>query len=155
MRRPCALGEECPFKDKPQDGMLYLKKLSLCIKLNLESSKEIFMKAMKIPTQVPEKGFYYHYKHDAKGPVNNYAYEVLGVGIHTEDGCVPEDENMVVYRPLYESSVYTAGKFFDIRPLGMFMENVTKGGKTLSRFTKITDSGVVTMLETIRQKMYD
>jgi hypothetical protein len=31
---------------------------------------------MKIPTLVPEPGFYYHYKHDPNGTVNNYAYEV-------------------------------------------------------------------------------
>ncbi len=40
---------------------------------------------LKIPTTIPEKGFYYHYKHDPKGEVNNYAYEVMGVGSHTEE----------------------------------------------------------------------
>ena len=86
------------------------------------------MKAMKIPSRVPEKGFYYHYKHDPSGPINNYAYEIVGVGCHTEDDCRPEDENLVVYRPLYESTVYKAGKLFDIRPLEMFVESVTKNG---------------------------
>ena len=110
---------------------------------------------LKIPEKVPEPGFYYHYKHDPAGIVNNYAYEVMGTGCHTEDDCRPEDANMVVYRPLYESSVYKAGKLFDIRPLGMFMETVTKEGKTFPRFQKITDSAVIAALQAIRQKMYD
>ena len=109
---------------------------------------------MKIPVKVPEKGFYYHYKHDPNGAVNNYAYEVVGVGCHTEDDCHPEDANMVVYRPLYESSVYAAGKLFDLRPLEMWMGNVEKDGKTFSRFAKITDLAVIAQLEEIRNQMY-
>lgn len=109
---------------------------------------------LKIPEKVPEKGFYYHYKHDPKGPINNYAYEVMGVGYHTEDDCRPIDVNMVVYRPLYESSVYTAGKFFDIRPLSMFLENVTKDGKTFSRFQKIDDIKLIEQLKEIQKRMY-
>ncbi len=109
---------------------------------------------MKIPEKVPDNGFYYHYKHDLSGAVNDYAYEVLGVGCHTEDDCRPEDENMVVYRPLYESSVYKAGKLFDLRPLEMWMGDVTKDGKVFLRFTRITDPVVITELEAIRQKMY-
>lgn len=110
---------------------------------------------MNIPSRTPEVGFYYHYKHDPNGPINNYAYEVMGVGCHTEDDCRPEDMNMVVYRPLYEeASAYKAGKFFDLRPLEMFMENVTKDGKTFSRFQKITDAAVIAELEMIREKIY-
>ena len=110
---------------------------------------------MKIPTTIPEKGFYYHYKHDLARAVNNYAYEVMGVGCHTEDDCRPEDANLVVYRPLYETaSVYQAGKLFDIRPLGMFMESVTKDGKTFPRFAKITDAAVIAELEVVRERMY-
>ena len=109
---------------------------------------------MKIPNITPEPGFYYHYKHDPSGTVNNYAYEVLGTGCHTEEDCRPEDANLVVYRPLYESSVYKAGRFFDIRPLEMFMENVTKENKTFPRFQKITDPGTITQLKTIQRQMY-
>jgi hypothetical protein len=109
---------------------------------------------MQAPAKVPEKGFYYHYKHDPNGPINNYAYEVMGVGFHTEDNCRPEDVNLVVYRPLYESSVYVAGKFFDIRPLGMFMEDVTKNGRALPRFARITDPRVIAELEGIKAGMY-
>jgi hypothetical protein len=109
---------------------------------------------IKIPTAVPAPGFYYHYKHHAAGTVNNYAYEVLSTGCHTEDDCRPEDANLVVYRPLYESSVYKAGKLFDIRPLSMFLEDVTKDGKTFPHFQKIADSAVIAELETIKRKMY-
>ena len=109
---------------------------------------------MKIPTEVPLNGFYYHYKHDPNGPVNNYAYEVVGVGCHTEDDCRPEDANMVVYRPLYESSVYKAGKLFDLRPLEMWMGKVMKGEATISRFTIISDQAVIAKLQQIREQMY-
>ncbi len=110
---------------------------------------------MKIPTVTPEPGFYYHYKHDFSGSVNNYAYEVLGTGCHTEDDCRPEDANLVVYRPLYESSVYKAGKLFDIRPLEMFMEDIVKDGKKFPRFQKITDEAIVQQLHAIKSQMYD
>ena len=109
---------------------------------------------MIIPTRVPENGFYYHYKHDPSGAVNNYAYEVVGVGVHTEDDCRPEDTSMVVYRPLYEASVYKAGKFFDLRPLEMWMGEVEKDGKTFLRFQKITDPAVIAELTAIRNQMY-
>ena len=110
---------------------------------------------MKIPEKVPEKGFYYHYKHDPKGTFNNYVYEVMGTGCHTEDDCRPEDANLIVYRPIYESTVYKAGKLFDIRPLEMFMENITKNSKTMPRFRKITDKTLITKLEVLRDKMYN
>ncbi len=109
---------------------------------------------MKIPKKIPENGFYYHYKHDSLGPINNYAYEVVGVGCHTEDNCCPEDANMVVYRPLYESSVYKAGKLFDLRPLEMWMGNITKDGKTFPRFSKIIDSTIIAKLKEIKKQMY-
>ena len=110
---------------------------------------------MNIPKVVPEKGFYYHYKHNPDGEINNYAYEVIGTGYHTENNCRFEDVNMVVYLPLYESSVYKAGKFFDIRPLSMFMESVPKGGKIIPRFQKIVDSNIILKLQEIRKQMYE
>ena len=108
----------------------------------------------RLPKAVPELGFYYHYKHDPEGVVNNYAYEVVGVGHHTEDDCRPEDANMVVYRPLYEAFVYTAGKLFDLRPLEMWMGTVEKDGENILRFTKVTDSVRIHALEEIRDQMY-
>ena len=109
---------------------------------------------MKIPTKVPEKGFYYHYKHDPNGTINNYAYELIGVGIHSEEDCRPEDANMAIYLPIYESSAYRAGKFFVLRPLEMFMGNIEKENKTMLRFTKITDPDIIVKLEKIKGEMY-
>ena len=108
----------------------------------------------RLPKAVPELGFYYHYKHDPQGAVNNYAYEVVGVGHHTEDDCRPEDANMVVYRPLYEAFVYTAGRLFDLRPLEMWMGTVEKDGENILRFTKVTDPGRREALKEIRSQMY-
>ncbi len=102
----------------------------------------------------PEKGFYYHYKHDPKGETENYAYEVLNVAHHTEIKGLDESA-MVVYRPLYEAMVYKIGKHWDVRPLAMFMENVQKDGEEISRFTKITDPKIISELEKIRDKMYE
>jgi hypothetical protein len=109
---------------------------------------------MKIPNNVPELGFYYHYKHDQKKGVTDYAYEVVGVGIHTEDDCAPRDASMVIYRPLYPAFVYKAGKFFDLRPLEMWMGDVTKDGKTFPRFSRITDPAIIAELVKIRSEMY-
>ena len=73
------------------------------------------------PEQCPEPGYYYHYKHDPNGPLNNYAYYIYGVGHHTEDDCRPEDAFMQVYRSLYETAyAYRNGGMFDLRPLYMF-----------------------------------
>lgn len=113
-----------------------------------------------LPNKVPERGFYYHYKHDPKGPVNNYAYEVVGVGFHTEDNVGPGEEHFLVYRPLYDAAVYKASKelgipCFDNRPLTMWMDNVEKNGKTFPRFQKITDPAVLEQLEKIKKEMYE
>lgn len=109
---------------------------------------------MKIPTQVPKPGFYYHYKHNPSGPVNNYAYEFVAVGVHTEDDCRPEDQNLCIYRPLYESSVFKAGKLYDVRPLEMWMGNVEIDGKTVSRFSRIGNPEIQYELRKISFKMY-
>ncbi len=106
-----------------------------------------------------EKGFYYHYKHEPDGEVNNYAYEVLSVAYHTEikDS---EEGTLVIYRPLYEAYVYKTGKHWDARPMKMFMEKVKDpcqdgaSGKEIDRFTKITDPDVISELEKIKVEMY-
>lgn len=100
------------------------------------------------------KGFYYHYKHDPSGEVNNYAYEVLGVGYHTEKEEVSPDKYVVVYRALYESGSYVDGKMFAIRPYGMFTEQVEVKGVSVPRFRLITDEAVIEELRKIRDKMY-
>lgn len=70
-----------------------------------------------MPPTLPT-GKYRHYKGND--------YEVVGVATHSET-----HEPMVVYRPLYgERALW-------VRPLAMFMEEVTVGGKTVPRFAKI------------------
>lgn len=101
----------------------------------------------------PEKGFYYHYKHDPGGTVNNYAYEVVGVARHTELQD-PAIDKLVIYRKIDKSDFYGDGKYLGARPLGMFLETVMKGEEMLSRFTKITDPAVIAELVTIRDRMY-
>lgn len=110
---------------------------------------------MHLPAKVPDNGFYYKHEHDPEGLINNYAYEVVGIGCHTEDDCRPEDANMVVYRPLYEEApVFIAGKLFYLHPLALWMGTVEKSGKTIPRFTKIDDKDVVAELERIKTRMY-
>ena len=103
---------------------------------------------------MPERGFYYHYKHDPSGEFNNYAYEVIGVGHHTEDDAAERDAFLVVYRPLYDAFVYKLGKLFDVRPLSMFMETVEKNGETMPRFSRITEPEAIAQLEAKRDEMY-
>ena|SRR3989344_5466571 len=105
--------------------------------------------------KLPQRGFYYHYKHDPTGSVGNYAYEILGVGHHTEDDCDERDQFMQVYRPLYKDAyVYRNGKMFDLRPLAMAMEEVEAGCVKMPRFRRITDPAVIAQLEAIKQEMY-
>lgn len=102
----------------------------------------------------PKPGFYYHYKHDPNGSISNYAYEIIGIGHHTEDDCRTEDEYLVVYRPLYEALVYIHGKMFDVRPYDMWIGNIEKEGKIIPRFTKIIDPKIIQELKEIRSQMY-
>ncbi len=103
---------------------------------------------MKIPDKVPEKGFYYHYKHDPSKAFNDYAYEVVGVALHSEN-----KERTVLYRPLYKNT-YLDGANFSARPLAMFMEDVEKEGKVIPRFSQIDDLVIIEKLEKIRREMY-
>jgi hypothetical protein len=102
----------------------------------------------------PEPGLYYHYKHNYNLDINNYAYEVLNIAHHTEINGLDEGA-MVIYRPLYESFVYKAGKYWDARPLKMFMDTVKLDGKEIPRFSKITDPKIISELEKIKRQMYD
>jgi hypothetical protein len=107
------------------------------------------------PKKLPESGYYYHFKHDPDGPLNNYAYYIYGVGHHTEDNCRPEDAFMQVYRPLYEEAyAYRHGGLFDLRPLHMFFEPAQRKGKEVPRFRKILDPDVIAQLEAIKARMY-
>ncbi len=113
--------------------------------------------ALKVPKpeEMPVAGGYYcHYKHDPKRGVGDHVYEVIGVGCHTEADCRPVDANMVIYRPLYPQAAVYAARLYDLRPLAMFMELVTKEGKTFPRFTRITDPITVAELDQIRKELY-
>lgn len=115
--------------------------------------------SLPMPKRVPDLGFYHHYKHDPNGLVNNYVFEVVGVGFHTEEDTRPGEEHFVVYRPLFEASVYKASRdlgvaCFDNRPLEMWMGEVEKDGVVSPRFKKITDPKVIAELEKIRNEMY-
>ena len=107
------------------------------------------------PDQRPDPGYYYHFKHDPAGPLNNYAYYIYGVGHHTEDDCRTEDSLMQVYQPLYENSyAYRNGGLFDLRPLYMFYKPAIWKGREVPRFTKITDPAVIAELRAIKTRMY-
>ncbi len=106
------------------------------------------------PSVRPEPGYYYHYKHDPAGAVNNYAYYIYGLGHHTEDDCRPQDQFMLDYRPLYPSYVFEHGKMLDNRPLHMFYEPAEWNGEKVKRFRKITDPEVIAKLKAIRREMY-
>ena len=107
------------------------------------------------PPLLPEPGFYYHFKHDAAGPVNNYAYYIYGVGHHTENDCRPEDAFMQVYRPLYEEAyAYRHGGLFDLRPLPMFFEPAERRGEKVPRFMRIVDPDLIAQLRAIKSRLY-
>lgn len=115
--------------------------------------------SLPIPKVIPDLGFYYHYKHNSNESVNNYSYEVIGVGFHTEYDTHPNEQHFIIYRPLYDTSIYTVSKKLGIpcfynRPLDMWMEDVEKDGKKFSRFHKIIDPEVISKLEKIRKEMY-
>ena len=77
-------------------------------------------------TQSIEPGIYRHFR-------TRNTYEVIGVARHTETM-----ETMVVYRALYESPEFGPDAIW-VRPLAMFTENVTLDGKTIPRFTRVTE----------------
>lgn len=115
--------------------------------------------SLPIPKKVPEVGFYYHYKHDPSKGLEDHAYEVMGVGFHTEDDARSGEEHFLIYRPLYDQNVYKASKdlnipCFDARPLEMWMEDVEKDGEIFPRFQKIVDPLIIARLEKIRGEMY-
>lgn len=93
---------------------------------------------------IPQKGFYTHYKHDPKGEPNNYIYEVVGIGRNTEDKTFT-----VLYRPMYDSEWLLPADLCS-RPLDMFNEDVEVDGKMIPRFALITDAQKIEELMNIR-----
>ena len=65
------------------------------------------------------------YRHTKSGKL----YEVIGVALQTETG-----EQLVVYRPLYESE----HELF-ARPYDMFVGSAELDGETVPRFTRVID----------------
>jgi hypothetical protein len=103
-----------------------------------------------IPKNIPPLGFYYHKKHDPVAGVQDKAYELVGVGYHTETG-----EHTALYRPLYkEAWGYQNGKLIYMRPLEMFMDSEEKEGMELKRFSLIEDTALIAQFTAIRTEMY-
>lgn len=72
--------------------------------------------------EVLSKGVYEHYKGNR--------YEVVGTATHTETR-----EVFAVYKALYKGN-FPEGMLW-VRPLAMFQENVSIGGRLLPRFRKL------------------
>ncbi len=98
--------------------------------------------------QIPENGFYYHYKHDEARGFNDYSYELIGIARHSE-----EKTYFGLYRPLYENH-WLAPAIYQARPVELFFDTVEYNGQTLPHFTKITDPELLTKLTAIRDQMY-
>jgi hypothetical protein len=96
----------------------------------------------------PEKGFYYHYKHDPQAEFNHYAYEVLGVARDSETS-----EMSVLYRPLYDNDHLAPADHY-VRPIDMFMGEVRVGEMTLPRFKQIFDPSLIGQLKEVRDRIY-
>lgn len=71
-----------------------------------------------------EAGYYRHFKGNI--------YQVIGVGKHSETG-----EELVVYLGLYDSP-HGYGAMW-VRPVPMFLETIERDGKTMRRFTPISN----------------
>lgn len=104
---------------------------------------------LKAPDHAPAPGFYYHFKHDPDGSENAMAYEVTGIGWHTETG-----EYSVMYRPLYEDSGAYTEKLTYLRPVSMFVDIVDKPEYQGPRFTRIEDASLIERLTAIRDRLY-
>jgi hypothetical protein len=97
---------------------------------------------------IPEKGFYIHYKHDPNGVPYNYMYEVIGIGRNTEEKTLT-----VLYRPLYKNNWMTPADY-QSRPLDMFMENIEKEGLAIPRFSRVTDPSLLHELQIVKIELY-
>lgn len=74
-------------------------------------------------------GIYRHYK--------GKLYELIGIGHHTETF-----EKMVLYRGLYTDNEFGKNPLW-VRPLDMFVEAVEYEGKTVPRFTFISEENLM------------
>ncbi len=114
---------------------------------------------LPLPKQFPENGFYYHYKHDPQGPINNCVYEVLGIGFHTDTEPDSNEAHFVIYRALHEDFILKDTQSlktpcYYTRPLKIWNENVNKNNAIIPRFKKITDLSVIKELQKIKKLLY-
>ncbi len=90
-----------------------------------------------------QKGYYYHFKHNPKGPVNNYAYKVIGISKHIET-----EEMLVIYKPLYKNDWLGEAEVF-ARSIDMFMDNISKPEYSGPRFKLIENLEIISKLNDI------
>jgi hypothetical protein len=81
---------------------------------------------MSLVAEVKVGQIYQHY--------NGKKYEIVAIGMLTES---PELEQCVVYKGLYDDQKFGPNPVW-IRPLTMFVEQVTINGKLMPRFTLIS-----------------
>ncbi|MEY3783933.1 MAG: hypothetical protein RLZZ230_255 [Candidatus Parcubacteria bacterium] len=94
---------------------------------------------MKNSHKIATGDFYYHYKHNPEGEINNFAYGIIGTALHTET------ENLfIIYKPLYQ----TEHKLF-ARPHELFTGAVILDDVEIPRFSQIFDPNVISKLKTI------
>lgn len=91
--------------------------------------------------------FYYHKRHQTDD-IYNYAYQVVGLGFHTET-----EEIMVAYTPLYTHNNVVEQKLqFYLRPLSLWT-TVAENGQP-ARFTLINDPEIIKLLNIRKEEMY-
>ncbi len=67
---------------------------------------------------------YRHYK--------GHNYKVIGIARYSED----DNKEFVIYEQLYDSPAYKRGQLW-VRPKEMFLERITRDGKTFYRFEEV------------------
>ena len=74
------------------------------------------------------------WRHNKSTGWDHHTYEVIGIARHSET-----QEDMVVYRPLYEVAPdnWVYGYDFATRPLSLWYDIVEYGGTQVQRFTQI------------------
>lgn len=81
--------------------------------------------------------YFYHYKHKSNLDLTNFAYQIIGVALHTET-----EEILVIYKPLYKLNHIFEASFF-ARPLSVFLEKVELKGQKVPRFNKIVNQEII------------
>ena len=75
-----------------------------------------------------------HWRHYKSTGWDHHTYEVIGIARHSET-----QEDMVVYRPLYEVAPdnWVYGYDFATRPLSLWYDIVEHRGEKIQKFTEI------------------